>query len=142
MVTPMIKVLIKQLFKKPVTNAFPAKYMPESVTELLAKVEKGEAEINPPVETPPDFRGKPTYDREKCIGCRMCIKVCPTGAIEFIPETRKVKIFLARCAFCSQCVDACPVKCLCMSGEFLLSDYDKYSENLIVGQQISSLQNL
>lgn len=132
MPTPMIKELIKQFFRNPVTNKFPVKYIPKSVTELIKKVERGKANINPPVETPPGFRGKLVYEREKCIGCQMCIKVCPSRAIEFIPEKKKIRIFIARCAFCSQCNDVCPVNCLHMSNEFLLADYDKFSKNLIV----------
>ncbi|MCX6665898.1 MAG: 4Fe-4S binding protein, partial [Euryarchaeota archaeon] len=44
----------------------------------------------------------------------------------------KIKIYLARCTFCSQCNDVCPVNCLSMSNEFLLADTDKYSKDLIV----------
>ncbi len=132
MATPMIVELFRQLLGGPETNLFPAKYAPDSILEFLEKVEKGEVKIVPPVETPPDFRGKIVYDRDKCIGCRQCIRVCPADAIEFVPEEKKVKIYVSRCCFCSQCNDICPVKCLNMSPEFLLSDYDKYSEDLIV----------
>ena len=43
-----------------------------------------------------------------------------------------MRIFVARCCFCSQCNDVCPVNCLSMTDEFLLSCYDKYSEEMIV----------
>lgn len=132
MATPMIVELFKQLFGGPETNLFPAKYAPDSVLEFLESVKKGETKIIPPIETPPGFRGKIAYDSEKCIGCRQCIRVCPAGAIEFLPEEKKVKIYVARCTFCSQCNDICPVKCLSMSPEFLLADYNKYSDSLIV----------
>lgn len=128
----MVPQLISQLFKQPFTNKFPAKYTPPSVTKFLEDVSKGKAKIIPPVDTPKGFRGKIQYDREKCIGCKLCIKVCPSGAIEFKPEEKKIKIYLARCTFCSQCNDVCPVSCLSMSNEFLLADADKYSKDLIV----------
>jgi formate hydrogenlyase subunit 6/NADH:ubiquinone oxidoreductase subunit I len=81
---------------------------------------------------PKGFRGKIQYDKDKCIGCKLCIKVCPSEAIEFVEENKKIKIYLSRCTFCSQCNDICPVKCLSMSNEFLLADSDKYSKDLIV----------
>jgi formate hydrogenlyase subunit 6/NADH:ubiquinone oxidoreductase subunit I len=120
------------MFKKPFTNKFPAKYQPSSTTNFLKAVGKGEASIIPPVETPEGFRGKIQYDKEKCIGCKLCIKVCPSGAIEYKEKEKKIKIYLARCVSCSQCNDICPVNCLSMGSEFLLSDTDKYSKDLIV----------
>jgi len=128
----MIPQVFSQMFKKPFTNKFPVKYAPRNTTQLLEAVGKGEAQINPPVETPQGFRGKIQYDKEKCIGCKLCIRVCPCGAIEFKEKEKKVKIYLSRCCFCSQCNDVCPVNCLSMSDEFLLADTDKYSKDLIV----------
>jgi ferredoxin len=128
----MLPQLLSQMFKKPFTNKFPAKYTPPSTTKFLEDVGKGKASIIPPIETPTGFRGKIQYDKEKCTGCQLCIKVCPSGAIEFKPEEKKIKIFLARCTFCSQCNDVCPLNCLSMSNEFLLADTDKYSKDLIV----------
>ncbi len=128
----MLPKIFTQMFKKPYTNKFPAKYTPSSTTKFLADVGAGKAKLIPPVETPKGFRGKIQYDKEKCIGCKLCIKVCPSGAIDFKPEDKKIKIYLARCTFCSQCNDVCPVNCLSMGDEFLLADSDKYSPELIV----------
>jgi formate hydrogenlyase subunit 6/NADH:ubiquinone oxidoreductase subunit I len=128
----MLPQVFSQMFKKPFTNKFPAKYMPSSVTGFLEAVKSGKAEMIPPVAPPEGFRGKIQYDRDTCIGCKLCMKVCPTDAIEFVPETKKIRIYLARCCFCSQCNDICPKDCLSMSDEFLLADTDKYSPDLIV----------
>jgi formate hydrogenlyase subunit 6/NADH:ubiquinone oxidoreductase subunit I len=128
----MIPVLLSQMFKKPFTNKFPAKYVPPSTTKFLEKVKKGRASIIPPIETPPGFRGKIRYDNEKCTGCKLCIKVCPSGAIEFREKEKKVRFYLSRCTFCSQCNDVCPLRCISMSEEFLLADTDKYSKDLII----------
>ena len=128
----MLPKAFSQMFKKPWTNKFPAKYTPSNTTRFLQQVQAGKAKINPPVELPPGFRGKIQYDKEKCIGCKLCIKVCPSEAIEFKPEEKKIKIYLARCTFCSQCNDVCPFKCLSMSNEFLLADSNLYSKDMIV----------
>jgi formate hydrogenlyase subunit 6/NADH:ubiquinone oxidoreductase subunit I len=124
--------IVRQLFSKPATNLFPAKYAPESTLGLLEKVAKQEVALNPPVTVPPKFRGKIAYDRENCIGCQQCVKICPTRAIEWLPEEKKVKVFISRCCFCAQCVDICPVHTLAMTDEFLMSAYDKYADELII----------
>ena len=128
----MLGQVFSQMFKKPWTNKFPAKYQPSNTTKYLKDVGEGKAKLNPPVQTPPGFRGKITYDREKCIGCKLCIKVCPCEAIEFIEKEKKIKIFLSRCCFCSQCNDICPTKCLSMSDEFLLVGANPYEKDLII----------
>ena len=128
----MIKVLLKQLFLSPATNKFPAKYAPASAIQFLEKVKQGKLKMISPIAVPPKFRGKIAFNKEKCTGCQLCIKVCPTRAIEFIPEEKKIKIFVSRCCFCGQCNDICPPKALSMTEEFLLSSYDKYSDDLVV----------
>jgi formate hydrogenlyase subunit 6/NADH:ubiquinone oxidoreductase subunit I len=128
----MLPQVFAQMFKKPFTNKFPAKYTPPSTTKFLEAIGAGKAKLISPIETPEGFRGKIQFDKDKCIGCNLCIKVCPSGAIESKPKEKKIKIYLARCTFCSQCNDVCPVNCLSMSNEFLLADADKYSKDLIV----------
>ncbi len=125
--------LIRRLLVKPITNKFPAKYLPRSVNGFLEKVSSGKAKIIPPIPTPPNFRGKLQYDRESCRGCGVCVRVCPADAIELKKEEKKIKIYISRCAFCGQCVDACPFGSLSMDPEqFMLSDYDRLSPNLVV----------
>jgi formate hydrogenlyase subunit 6/NADH:ubiquinone oxidoreductase subunit I len=126
------KTIIRQLFQKPATNIFPAKYAPGSILSFLDRVAKKEVELHPPIALPPRFRGKIAYDRENCIGCQQCYKICPTRAIEWLPEEKKVKVFISRCCFCAQCVDICPVNTLAMTDEFLLATYDKYADELVI----------
>ncbi len=128
----ILKTLVSQLLSRPATNRFPAKYMPKSVTGFLAKVKEGKAGIHPPIPAPPKFRGKIAYEREKCIGCQLCIRVCPAKVIEFKPEEKKIRMYVARCTFCAQCVDACPVNALSLTSEFLLASTDRLSKELIV----------
>jgi len=129
---PMVKELLGQLLKKPNTNPFPAAQLPPTVTGFLEKVGKGEAAINPPVPTPVQFRGTMTYNRETCIGCNLCIRVCPAHAIEQV-EGKKVRFFLSQCISCGQCTEICPKKCLELNQEFLTANADRYSKDLILG---------
>jgi len=131
-ILPMFPELMRQLFRTPATNRFPAKYLPPSVTRFLAAVGEGRATLVPPVPTPPRFRGKITYDRDSCIGCGLCVKVCPSNAIELLPETKRIRIWVGQCIFCSQCTNICPKDSLSMTGEFLLAGEDRYADDLIV----------
>jgi hydrogenase-4 component H len=71
------------------------------------------------------LRGKPIVDREKCVSCGLCARVCPNQAIKLNEETKKPRISLARCIFCGECADACPAKAITMSKEYELAVYDK-----------------
>ena len=42
---------------------------------------------------------------EKCVGCSLCAKSCPFGAI--VMEDRLARIDLTKCTLCGACVEAC-----------------------------------
>ena len=127
--------VLEQFFSRKSTNTFPVKYAPKSVTEAL----KGA--ITPPIPTTEGFRGKLTFDYEKCIGCAMCEKVCPAAAIELYPvmakekKSKRIVIHLARCTFCSECVHVCPKDAIGMTEEFMMADFDRNGDSMIIGSQ-------
>ena len=129
---PMLPELLKQLFLEPATNRFPAKYLPPSISRFFRRVGSGEEIMHPPVALPYKFRGKIVYEREACTGCTLCARVCPSHAIDVLPETKRMRIWVSQCIFCSQCTDACPKNGLSMGSEFLLADEDRFSEQRIV----------
>ncbi|MFH1063749.1 MAG: 4Fe-4S dicluster domain-containing protein [Candidatus Woesearchaeota archaeon] len=118
----IIPTLFKQLLTKPFTNPFPKKHAPNKVSDVKT--------INPPIAVADDFRGKIKYDRAKCIGCRMCVTVCPANSMEYLPDEKKIRHHVLSCIMCAECVDICPVKALSSSTEFLLAETDKNSPNL------------
>ena len=68
-----------------------------------------------------DFRGKPTVDVEKCIGCAGCANVCPARAIDVYDPCTEKRIMLyrlGRCTYCGRCAEVCPQKAITMSQEF------------------------
>ncbi len=51
--------------------------------------------------------------REECIGCTICIKVCPVDAI--IGARHMIhKVLESQCNGCELCIDQCPVNCMSM----------------------------
>lgn len=106
----MIPMLMRMLLKKPETNLYPA--------------------VRPHVEE--HFRGALKFDQPKCIGCKICTRVCPSNAIEIVRVSETEKVFQAyvrmdRCIFCGQCVDSCPKKALENTENFELASTDKNS---------------
>jgi formate hydrogenlyase subunit 6/NADH:ubiquinone oxidoreductase subunit I len=110
----MIPYILRMLVKKPETNLYPA--------------------VRPHVEE--HFRGALKFDQPKCIGCKICERVCPSDAIEIVrvtegvPEGQKVYqafVRMDRCIFCGQCVDSCPKQALENTENFELASTDKKS---------------
>jgi len=125
MLNRMTLQLFRQWAEKVFTNPFPVPHMPDSLTGALKAAAKGKIEIQPPVEPPERFRGRIAYEKTKCIGCKLCIKVCPANAITFLSEEKKVQFHVDRCCFCEQCTEICPVSCIWMTEEFMLASYDR-----------------
>lgn len=72
-------------------------YSPASIFNLIAKgTPRGGATI---------FLGKRRLDEQKCTGCLICSRRCPTGAIG--PETPPV-CDEAKCVGCCACFNNCP----------------------------------
>ncbi len=96
----MIGDVITSLFKRPATERYPFERKP----------------------APARLRGKLWWDPEKCTGCQLCVKDCPSEALELITLDRVAKKFVMRyhadrCTYCGQCVENCRFDCLGMSNE-------------------------
>lgn len=87
---------------------------------------------------PESFRGKPCWNRQKCIACKICEKVCPADAIKIKKEGEKISadIDLSKCIICGNCMYYCPKQAIILSKDYELATDDKndlylkYTDNL------------
>lgn len=78
-----------------------------------------------PVEriTPPErYRGVLSYNSSVCTGCSLCVKDCPSDAIELVILDRAAKQYVMkyhmdRCIYCGQCMVNCKPKGIAMSNQ-------------------------
>ena len=77
---------------------------------------------------PADFRGKLAFDASKCVGCKLCMRDCPSGAIEIVKvgdKQFKAVVHLDKCIYCGQCVESCNRGALRSTPEFELAGFDR-----------------
>ena len=101
----MIKTVLESIFKKPATTRYP--YVKLTM--------------------PDKFRGKLKFYPERCIGCKMCMRDCPSNAITIkkVGDKFECEIDLGKCIYCAQCVDSCPKKALESTKDFELASIDR-----------------
>ena len=66
-------------------------------------------------------------DKRRCIGCRMCVSVCPFGAMDFDEDQGRAY----KCDLCDgepECVKVCDVKALDYVGDNMLN-YHRLKES-------------
>ena len=53
-----------------------------------------------------------TRNEERCTHCGACITICPSGAFELDPITRKISFHHRKCLACGLCLKACPPRAM------------------------------
>lgn len=56
---------------------------------------------------------KTKVDHERCVGCKLCEKTCPSNAITVLSENRKAEISTPLCFQCTNCRQVCPKAAIC-----------------------------
>lgn len=98
--------------------------------ELLKNVAKKPATLRYPAEKAPPVEGlraMVTWRIERCIGCNLCVQICPSAAIRMTGNGTEAEItyHLDRCVFCGECVDICPTKAIETTSEYELAFFDR-----------------
>ncbi|MBW2093373.1 MAG: 4Fe-4S binding protein [Deltaproteobacteria bacterium] len=65
---------------------------------------------------------KAFVDTEKCVGCGMCVSVCPAEAISVHEQAR---VDTERCMGCGHCVQECPEYALSLQPLRVLDDHHR-----------------
>ncbi|NIR86128.1 4Fe-4S dicluster domain-containing protein [Candidatus Bathyarchaeota archaeon] len=101
---------------------------PQAIVAALAKMLGKEIEEKEDFwHPPPDFRGKPDLDPEKCTACGACEQACPTKAIEVSEKDgkRTVKYLFGKCSYCRTCEIVCPDDAVKLTQKYLLVYKDR-----------------
>lgn len=80
------------------------------------------------VKMPNRFRGKIKFTPSLCIGCKLCMRDCPTNCITITKVGEKqfqAEFDLDRCIYCAQCVDTCPKRALEATPEYELAQLQR-----------------
>lgn len=117
---PYLGTALVNLFRKPVTESFPA----------------GE-----PPKAQPNYRGRLFYDASKCINCGMCERVCAPHCMTRTsrpaqggePGDMEITFTfdMTSCTFCGLCADFCAKKCITLTDDYMITGTQK--EDFLVG---------
>jgi len=76
----------------------------------------------------PIYRGRVTIHAENCIGCGLCVRDCPAGALNLERRTKTsftLFHFAERCSFCAQCEYSCKFDAIYLENQYWESVDDK-----------------
>ncbi len=81
-------------------------------------------------------KGSVQENKEKCIGCTRCVRVCPVSAIRL--RDGKVERYTQKCISCGQCIKICPVGAI----QSVYDDFDQLLQDSRFKYRVALLSNV
>ncbi len=91
------------------------------------------------LQLPDIFRGRPGLVFDRCIGCGICMRICPTSCIDLVEvedpkaqdeskkKVKRPKVNVGRCMMCGYCAEYCPTNAMIVTPEYEIAAYTRES---------------
>jgi hydrogenase-4 component H len=106
-------------------------WLTSKIKQVLLVLKPGVVTLKYPFAPHPvaeNFRGQPSWDHHKCVGCGGCAAHCPARTILIRDVCQDLRIMMydgSRCLYCGRCADVCPEDAITMTENFELATNDK-----------------
>ena len=87
---------------------------------------------------PDAFRGRPGLIFDKCIGCGICMRICPNRCIDLVEvddlkknegepvkKVKRTRVNVGRCMMCGYCAEYCPTDAMIVTPDYELATYTR-----------------
>jgi NADH-quinone oxidoreductase subunit I/NAD(P)H-quinone oxidoreductase subunit I len=87
---------------------------------------------------PDVYRGRPGLVFDKCIGCGICMRICPTRCIDLVEvddlkvvvgepakKVKRPRVNVGRCMMCGYCAEYCPTDAMIVTPDYELATYTR-----------------
>ena len=82
---------------------------------------------------PDNYRGRPGLRFNRCVGCGICVRACPTTCIELVEVADddgkmvlRPSVNVGRCMMCGYCAEYCPVDAMTTTTDYELAEFNRY----------------
>ena len=87
---------------------------------------------------PDVYRGRPGLRFDKCIGCGVCMRICPNRCIDMMEvddlpkdgvetpaKVKRPRVNVGRCMMCGYCAEYCPTDAMIVTPEYELASFTR-----------------
>ena len=81
------------------------------------------------------YRGRVRANAENCVGCGLCVKDCPAGALSLEKRSKQsftLRHFAERCAYCAQCEYSCKFNAIYLDNAYREAVFEKNTLRIVL----------